>query len=290
LIRQRQPRLYDYVFATRGKQQVLEQLDLSAMKPVLHVSGMFGAQRHNIGLVVPVAMHPQNKNEVICCDLGLDPAPLGELDAGSLAERLFTPLAELPEGVSRIGIKTIKANHCPVVATPKLLDAATAERLGIDVDECLARREYLLHARGNGLAEKLREVFANRIFPPQTDPDRMLYSGGFFGNNDKRTMQRVRAAQPEQLREESFVFEDSRLPEMLFRYRARNFPESLSAEEQAQWEEFRFQYLTDPEAGASICMDDYLARIEELQAKPESGAAQQEILQRLLDYSDLLLA
>ena len=76
---------------------------------------------------------------------------------------------------------------------------------------------------------------------------------------------------------------------MLFRYRARNFPESLSASEQAQWEEYRFQYLTDPAAGASICMDDYLARIEQLQAEPGLGDDKQLVLQSLLDYSDQIL-
>ena len=35
----------------------------------------------------------------------------------------------------------------------------------------------------------------------------------------------------------TFPFSDPRLQELLFRYRARNFPESLNAEEQAQWRE-----------------------------------------------------
>jgi exodeoxyribonuclease-1 len=286
LIREKQPRLYQYVLANRGKQAVQRQLDIAAMKPVLHVSGMFGAARHNIALVVPLAMHPANKNEVICCDLGPDPSPLGELDAAALAERLFTPVAQLPDGVTRVGIKTIKSNRCPVLATAKLLDEASAARLGIDVGKCLQHHAYL--AGLDGLADKLQRVFAGRSHAPVTDPDRMLYSGGFFSANDKRTMQRIRAASPEQLREQSFVFEDARLPEMLFRYRARNFSASLSSQERAQWEEYCFQYLTDPGAGASICMDDYLSRIEQLQA--DAGEPGQQILRDLLDYSDQLLA
>jgi exodeoxyribonuclease-1 len=290
LIRDRQPRLYDYALNNRGKQAVLEQLDIAAMKPVLHVSGMFGAQRNNIALVVPLAVHPTNKNELICCDLGLDPSPIGELDAATLAERMFTPLADLPDGTARIGIKTIKTNRCPVVATAKLLDGATAERLNIDVEECMGHREYLLAQRDQGLVEKLQQVFSARTFPAKTDPDQMLYSGGFFSNSDKRVMQRIRAASPAQLQEESFVFEDSRLPEMLFRYRARNFPESLTEDEAAQWEEFRFQYLTDPAAGASICMDEYLERIARLQQDPQLGAEGRGILEKLLDYSDQVLS
>ncbi len=287
LIRDKQPRLYDYVLENRSKRAVQELLDIAAMKPVLHVSGMFGAQRSHIALVVPLAVHPVNKNEVICYDLACDPSPLSELDVDALRQRLFTPLAELPPGVERVGIKTIKTNHCPVVVTAKLLDGATAERLAIDVPRCRAHREYL--ASCAGLGKKLQDIYCGRNFAEHTDPDRMLYGGGFFGANDKRAMDRIRSASPDQLREQSFVFEDRRLPEMLFRYRARNFPESLSASEQAQWEEYRFQYLTDPAAGASICMDDYLVRIEQLQAEPGLGDDKQLVLQSLLDYSDQIL-
>ena len=287
LIREKQPRLFDYALNLRTKQAVLEQLDIAAMKPVLHVSGMFGASRNNIALIAPVARHPVNKNEIICYDLAMDPSVLAELDAQAIAGRLFAKAADLPEGVERPGLKSVHINRSPVLVTPKLLDAVTAERLGIDVPRCRDHRRQLQSLPG--LAKKLAQVYGGRDMPAITDPDRMLYSGGFFNDADKRVMDKVRAASPEKLRDESFVFEDARLPEMLFRYRARNFPDSLTAEESAQWEEFRFQYLTDPEAGASITMDEYHARIEALQADESLKPEQQQLLQQLLEYGDELL-
>ena len=265
---------------------MLEQLDLASMRPLLHVSGMFGADRHNIALVSPVAQHPVNKNEIICVDLAADPSALEELSAEGLAELLFAPAAELPAGVERPGIKSIHVNRSPVVATPKLLDPAAAERLGMDVERCREHRARLM--RIEGLAEKLAAVYRDRKLPPVEDPDRMLYSGGFFSDSDRRVMDRVRAASPEQLASESFVFEDARGPEMLFRYRARNFPGSLSDEERAQWEEHRFLYLTDPAAGASITLEQYQDTVERLSrsATPE----QQAVLDQLLEYGDSLLA
>ncbi len=285
LIRDRQPRLFDYALQLRNKQFVLAQLDMEQAKPVLHVSGMFGTDRNNIALVAPLARHPVNKNEIICFDLGADPACLEELSAEALASRLFCPAAELPEGVERPGIKSIHINRAPIVATPKLLDAATAERLGMDVERCRAHRARLLAIPG--LTAKLQALYANRQLPAITDPDRMLYSGGFFSDADRRSMDRARAASAAELAQESFVFEDTRLPEMLFRYRARNFPDSLNYAERAQWEEQRFQYLTDPEAGASITLDEFQATIEQLSATvtPE----QQAVLDALLDYGDSLL-
>ena len=164
LIRDRQPRLFAYALALRSKQAVLEQLDMRAMQPVLHVSGMFGASRHNIALIAPVAAHPTNKNEIICCDLAVDPAPLAELDAGRLGELLFSPAAELPDGVERPGIKTIHINRSPVLVTPKLLDPQAAERLAIDVPRCRAHRQQLQAVQD--LADKLRQVYSGRSLPP----------------------------------------------------------------------------------------------------------------------------
>ena len=58
-------------------------------------SGMFGAARGNTSLVAPLAWHPENRNAVIMVDLAGDMAPLLELDADALRERLYTPRAEL---------------------------------------------------------------------------------------------------------------------------------------------------------------------------------------------------
>jgi exodeoxyribonuclease-1 len=292
LVRERQPRLYDYVLRHRDKRSVQALLDIERMKPVLHVSGMFGAQRHNIALIVPLALHPVNRNEVICYDLSADPAPLMELAPEQLAELLFSRTADLPEGTERPGIKSVHINRCPVLVTAKMADPATAERLGISGQRC---REHLAALRNyrdrdaKSFLQKVHAIFAGRQFETVTDPDRMLYSGGFFSGHDKKTMEAVRSSSPDELATSSFPFEDSRLPEMLFRYRARNFPESLSPEERAQWEEYRFQRLTEPEAGASICMEEFQATIEQLLAANTLEQSQQELMRQLQDYGDSLL-
>ncbi len=292
LVRDRQPRLYDYVVNHRDKQSARSHLDIAAMKPVLHISGMFGAARHHTALIVPLAPHPVNRNEIICFDLSADPRPLFELEAGQLRERLYTRGEALPEGVERPGIKSVHINKCPILVTAKMADAATAERLGLDGDSCrnhlAALRDF--RERHPGVLEaKLDTVFREQRLPPESDPERMLY-GGFVPDADRRLMERVRACSARQLAAESFPFEDPRLPELLFRYRARNFPDSLSTEESARWEEFRFQRLTDPEAGASICLEAYQAEIEALLGGGGLSGAQQALLQELLEYGDSLLA
>ena len=293
LVRDRQPRLYDYVHAHRDKRSVQAQLDIDAMKPVLHVSGMFGAQRHNIALIVPLALHPSNRNEVICYDLDVDPTPLLELTSQQLGDLLFRRSVDLPDDVERPGLKSVHINRCPVLVTAKMADTATAERLGISGDRCrkhlAALREYRARDQ-KSFVSKLQAIYSGRSFEPVTDPDRMLYSGGFFGEHDKQVMTDVRNSSPSELADASYVFEDARLPEMLFRYRARNYPESLSPEEHAQWEEYRFARLTEPDAGAGICMEDFQATIDQLLAGGTLNEAQQRLMQQLQEYGDSLLA
>lgn len=292
LVRERQPRLYDYVLGSRDKRTVQAQLDIAAMKPVLHISGMFGAERFNTALMVPLAMHPDNRNEVICFDLSADPAPLRELSAEALRERLFARRDELEPGQERPGIKTVHSNRCPVLVPAKMADPALAARIGLDGERCRRHLAWLRQWReqdGSAMTAQLQAVYQGRSFPPVTDPDRMLYSGGFFSDQDRRTMDAVRAADPATLAQQSFAFADARLPEMLFRYRARNYPATLAADERAQWDEFRFQRITEPDAGASICLEEYLVMVEAL-LQEERPEPQRQLLQDLLDYSDTLLA
>ena len=66
--------------------------------------------------------------------------------------------------------------------------------------------------------------------------DQLLYDG-FVSDGDRSLCDQVIAEDPAALASQSFPFADQRLPEMLFRYRARNFPDTLSDEEAAQWRE-----------------------------------------------------
>lgn len=293
LVRERQPRLYDYVLAHRDKQSVTAQLDIAAMQPVLHVSGMFGAARHNIALIAPLMAHPVNRNEIICYDLDADPAPLIELSPERVRELLYTRAGDLPEGCVRPGLKSVHINRCPVLVTPRMVRGDTAQRLGIDGEKCRRHLAQLRRFRDrdqDSFTAKLQAVYGASTRAGSTDPDLMLYSGGFFSDADRRVMAQIREATAQELAAHAWVFEDGRLLEMLFRYRARNFPDSLSANETAQWEEYRFARLTDPAAGASLCVEQFQAEIERLQGEIGGDGPQRAMVDQLLAWSDELLA
>ena len=58
-----------------------------------------------------------------------------------------------------------------------------------------------------------------------------------MSDGDRALCDQAIAEDPSALTSQSFPFTDQRLQEMLFRYRARNFPDTLSDAEAAQWRE-----------------------------------------------------
>jgi exodeoxyribonuclease-1 len=242
LLKARQPRLFDYALSLRAKHRVADLLDQGG--PLLHVSARYPAELGCIAPVLPVARHPVNNNGVICFDLREDPGPLLDLSAEEIHQRLFNRAEDLPEGVERIPLKTVHINRCPILAPMKTLTAEAAGRWQID-DAVLARHAKSLQSMP-GLAEKVQRVHALADFAPETDPDLMLYSGGFFTDADRRAMARLRVLAAEELAAERFAFEDPRLPRMLFRYRARNWPRTLTDEERQDWDAYRLGRLTEP--------------------------------------------
>jgi len=271
LIRDKQPALYQHIYELRQKQKVGALLDLLNRKPMLHISSMFPAENGCAAIVAPLAMHPTNKNGVIVYNLSVDPRPLLELSAQDIAARIFTKTADLPEGVERVPLKVVHLNKCPVLTTVKLLDDQSAQRLQIDKTVCEANWQLL---RSADIQAKVQQVFNELSFTPSDDPEQQLYNG-FLKDADKQTCERVRHASGQTFTEQQFVFQDARLNAMLLRYRARHFPESLSAVERGQWEEWRRERLVNPAYGAGITLELFSARIAELRQTPISSEQQQ---------------
>jgi exodeoxyribonuclease-1 len=284
LIRRHQPRLYDYLFDNRGKQAAASLLNLRERNMLVHSSGMYSNETLNTSLVVPLAKHPTNTNGVIVYDLRHDPEPLIALDQDDILQRVFTAAADLPEDIERVPLKTVHINKCPVIASHRVLDRVSAERIGIDVDRCQLYRERILGAIDE-IAEKVTEVFSQQQFEPVYDPDQTLYSGGFFSGDDRRKMDALRDKTPGQLAAIQAVFDDARIPEMLFRYRARNFPESLNAHERARWESFRREKFY---AGCGDKTGIYRQFISSLELCRGDHPDRQELFDELESYTRLI--
>jgi len=285
MLKARQPRLFDYTLALRSKHRAAELLDQGS--PLLHISARYPAELGCIAPVLPVVRHPVNRNGIICFDLRQSPDPLLELDPEALHRRLFSRAEALPEGVARIPLKTVHINRCPILAPMKTLTAEAAERWRIDT-ATVERHARNLQATP-GLADKIRQVHTMATFEPETDPDLMLYAGGFFPDADRREMARLRGLGPEALATQRFVFEDPRLPEMLLRYRARNWPHTLTPKERKAWEAYRVQHLIGPGSSGSITLDTYRKRLTELRTEATGDPQRLALLDQLEQWAEQVI-
>ena len=285
MIRQRNEKLFDFCLALRKKDRVAQELGLPTTlqeaRPFLHVSGRFGAARGCIALMAPLAMHPTNKNELLAWDLSQDPAELAGLTADEVRARLFASNSDLPAGATRLAIKGVHLNKSPIVIrNVNTLKPELAKRWGIDLAVAQSHFERL-RALPN-LSALWQQVYARPVAAEAPDVDEDLY-GGFVGNEDRRRLARLRAMQPAELATARIGFDDARLTELLLRYRARNFPETLTADERAHWERHRVARLIEGEGGARS-FDALFAQLDELGVgADERGEA---ILGALYDYAE----
>jgi exodeoxyribonuclease-1 len=115
----------------------------------------------------------------------------------------------------------------------------------------------------------------------------MLYDN-FLPNSDKNLLQQVRKSTPDELAAGQIPFTDERLPDLLFRYRARNWPESLTVNETGFWKEFCHHRIHEVDGGASIVMVDYLAELAKLKTKSDLTKKDRNVLDALEQYATQL--
>ncbi len=286
LFRQSQPRLWDYALKLRNKKFAATLLDTVALTPALHISQRYPASRMCAAPVLPLARHPSIDSRVIVFDLDGDAEALLRLSADEIRDRLYTPAADLPEGEQRIPLKEVHLNRSPALVAWSHLREQDFERLQMDREAAMATAERMRPFAAE-LAEKVRRVFGGERAHDKPDADAALYDG-FIADGDKRRMAEVRGSAPELLGARDFGFKDRRLAELLFRYRARNWPETLVQAEHERWNEYRRQRLTCGSALSECTLESYGAELQELRARYTDDGARQVLLDQLEAWANEL--
>lgn len=285
LVKQKQPKLFEYLLSLRDKRLVSAEVDVFNHKPFVHSSGMLGSQHQYTGVMYPICMHPTNKNSAICLNLTESIDGIDRLSEQDIQLRLFTRQSDLPDGIKRLAIKEVHFNKCPAVAPLGVLNTACQQRLGIDLNDCLKKADEL-NRLVNDLEKKLINVYRNHEFPQSPNAEQQLYSGGFFSQNDKSKMQQIKRSDWQELAKTQFQFQDKRLDELLFLYRARNAYDSLNDSEKIQWLEHRKNQFYQKDSGSSLIVDDYQAVLSRLKSDPNND---QNLLNQVDDYVTMLL-
>lgn len=238
LIKDKQPKLFDYYFQHRKAKELQSFIDLQNLTPLLHISGMFGQARDNLSMIMPLLINPHNKNELISVDLMGDITGLLTLDAATIRTKMYTPTAQLPEGEARIPLKGIHLNKCPILATTKLL--ATMPAHTIDETHCRSNFQQLM-AQKEQILSKIFEVYQiprNYDADPHSEPVESLLYQGFFEKSDRQQMNLIPQMSGEELLHYDFYFHDPRVQPLLFIYRARNFFDTLFEDEKEDWQRY----------------------------------------------------
>lgn len=286
LIRTAQPKLFEFCLSLHKKDRVAAELGFptsqQSAQPFLHVSGMFSTEQGCLAVMWPLATHPSNKNELLAWDLSHDPSELPLLNIDTLRQRLFTKQSELPDGVQRLPIKSVHLNKSPmVVKNLKTLTDAMADQWGIDIAAALANAEK---ARDLPDMSAIWPELFNRPKMTTPDLDEDLY-GGFIAHADRRRLNQLRELSPAELAVSRVGFDDDRLAESVFRYRARNFAQTLSAEDTQRWQAHCASRLLEGLGGVRN-VDAFFARIDVLsETADERGEA---ILAALYDYAEMV--
>jgi exodeoxyribonuclease-1 len=273
LIKQQQPKLFDYYFKLRQKKAVRAVLEPFGARLCVHVSAMYPRTRSGVGPIMSLGRHPGNSNSVVVVDLGEDIEPLLDLSPEQIGQRLFTPDVE-----ERLPLKEIRINRCPFVAPIEVLNEENLQRLGLSMKQI---RERARRIRQPGVADKIVRAYAQRKHPGSADPDAALYDG--FLQDDDRSRCRYLHEELNGGRWRHVDFSDKRLATLAQRMKARSFPALLDASEEAQWKEFVADKLKGN--GDWLNLQSLEQRIGELADQPDIGAADHEILQQLAAHA-----
>lgn len=260
LIKTAQPKLFDYLLKARTKQEVAKLVNLDDPQPFVYSSGRYPKGTLHTTVAIPICPGA-TPGSVVVYDLRHDPTDWAAKSAEDLAKIRFAPyeLRQM-EGFVALPAKELAYNKCPTVAPLGVLDAATQQRIVLDIEVV---KQNLAKLRKTDLADKLHQVFGGeRKFAANKDVDAQLYDG-FLDKKDGIHMRAVRGADANSLADFTPPFSDTRLENLLVRYKARNLPAALNEGDRAAWEAYRAERI-------AADMPKFVAELQRLAASNKS--------------------
>ncbi len=269
LIQEKQPQLFDFLYKMREKEAVLKLVNLQMPKPFVYSSGRYGTEHNFTTVAYPIA--DAGKGQVLVCDLRYDLDDLlkqeeaarkaGEIDESKPWqerkpwEREYFPI-----------IKKLQYNHCPAVAPLGVLDKDDGwARIGLDKETI--QKNLAAIKRHPEFVRRMANL-AKREYPKERDVEQQIYDQ-FTSKADMNICAVLRANEEPELAKFHPKFEDQRLNELLIHYKGRNFPSTLSEQEQKAWQEYRRSRLETSAPG--FLKEMAIIRKELDKGKPRAG-------------------
>ena len=269
LLRQSQPTMWRYLLDHHDKHSILNIITPGQPKPFVYASGRYSSsyQKTTVATVIAEGRTP---NSYLVWDLRYDPVDFTSLSEAEILSNLTADRAtRRQDDFVPVPIKELSINKCPAVAPLGVLDSASEVRISLSRTEAM-KHYHQLNSQAS-LVKRLTKVWHKRpAFPPASDVEGKLYDS-FTPKSDQTKIRLVAAADSTGLADLHPNFTDERLDELLFRYKARQYPASLSESEEERWRKFRRAKLERE-------LPAYLSELSKLASSP---AADQFILEEL---------
>ncbi len=241
LILSKQPKLFEYLFKMRDKKEVKKLVNLDEKRPFVYSSGRYESKYNKTTVAFPLTAG-RNGN-VMVYDLRYDPTPFLNMNSKELASAMFASREQRQElNFVQIPVKELQYNRSPAIAPLGVLEQGDGwNKISLNQDIISKHSKILLS--NLSFAENVRSAIESRDeFAKSPDAEEQLYDS-FVPDADKIRVEAVRKADANKLADLHPNFIDERLNSLLLRYKARNFPASLSEQESKTWEAWRISKL-----------------------------------------------
>ena len=237
IIKKSQPKLFDYALSLKDKKEVSKQVHM--LHPMLVTDSPWLFKSAFTRLVTAICYHPEYKDRAIIFNLNQDPEMLMELESDELKKLTFSKKVDLPKGINKLELKELVFNKSPMfVCSPNRdnfnLSPTLIDKFHIDMERCLKNLQYIQN-NIREIEQKVQSIYIkDSERPPSQDVDQSLYDG-FISNNDRAICNEIQNLSPTQLANYLPAFEDRKLVKLFLNFKARNYPELLSEDEQEEW-------------------------------------------------------
>ena len=235
LIRNKQPKLWHYLFKLRDKREVKALVNLENPTPFVYSSGRFGSTHNFTTVCVPVA--PGKNGNLLIFDLRYN---FDEL----IAEAKQTSPDFLANDDVKLTdlffpkFKELAYNRCPAVAPLSVLNSSDGwNKIELTKDQ-IEKNLASLRQHKDLIKRLATEHVHDKYDKPPYDAETALYDG-FLDDRDRVRVGVIKDMDESELADFHPNFADERLPELLLHYKAKHFPTSLTEAETQKWQEYR---------------------------------------------------
>ncbi len=201
MIREKQPKLFEFLFKMREKNAIKKLVNLDDKQPFVYASGRYSSEYNKTTVAFPLTSG-RNGN-VLVFDLRYNLEELGDN---------YFPV-----------VKELCFNKCPAVAPISVLENGGWEKIGLN--EKTVEKNLEILNRHPEFAEQMRlKNEEEKEFPKALEPEAALYDG-FLNDRDRIKVAAVRNAEPNKLVDFHPDFDDERLPELLLQCRDLRAPD-----------------------------------------------------------------